>query len=153
MAKQTCQYTITQNNNELQKNRISVQPLTWLRTACLPVTDRYSPSQQRNCAVIMTNGLAKPMGQITITSFRNPHGLQQVSNTSWEETFSSGEALTGIPGSSSLGSVQAGSLEESNVDITQELVGIISTQRKFQANAQVISAGDQQTQTIMNIKR
>ena len=100
-----------------------------------------------------TNGQARAMGQITVTSFRNPQGLQQVSNTSWVETYSSGEALSGIPGSATLGTVQAGSLEQSNVDVTQELVKMISTQRNFQANAQVISASDMLTQTVMNIKR
>lgn len=100
-----------------------------------------------------TNGQSAAMGQITITNFRNPQGLQQVGNTSWEETFASGEALTGIPGSATLGTIQAGSLEQSNVDVTEELVNMISTQRNFQANAQVISASDQLTQTVMNIKR
>jgi len=100
-----------------------------------------------------TNGQARAMGQVTITSFRNPQGLQQVGNTSWQETFTSGEALSGIPGSATLGTVQSGSLEESNVDVTEELVKMISTQRNFQANAQVISASDTLTQTVMNIKR
>ncbi len=100
-----------------------------------------------------TNGQASAMGQITVTSFRNPQGLQQVSNTSWQETFSSGEALSGIPGSATLGTIQSGSLEQSNVDVTEELVKMISTQRNFQANAQVISASDMLTQTVMNIKR
>ncbi len=100
-----------------------------------------------------TNGQAREMGQVTVTSFRNPQGLQQVSNTSWVETFTSGEALSGIPGSATLGTIQSGSLEGSNVDITEQLVKMISTQRNFQANAQVISASDTLTQTVMNIKR
>lgn len=100
-----------------------------------------------------SNGQSAAMGQITVTNFRNPQGLQQVGNTSWEETFASGEALTGTPGSATLGTIEAGSLEQSNVDVTDQLVKMISTQRNFQANAQVISAGDQLTQTVMNIKR
>lgn len=100
-----------------------------------------------------TNGQARAMGQVTVTSFRNPQGLQQVSNTSWVETFTSGEALSGTPGSATLGSIQSGSLEGSNVDITEQLVKMISTQRNFQANAQVITASDTLTQTVMNIKR
>lgn len=100
-----------------------------------------------------TNGQATVMGQVTVTTFRNPQGLAQASNTSWEESFSSGEALSGTPGSSTLGTIQSGSLEGSNVDITEQLVKMIGTQRNFQANAQVISAADQLTQTVMNIKR
>lgn len=100
-----------------------------------------------------SNGQAKQMGQITLTNFPNQNGLRQIGDTSWTETFSSGEPATGEPGSASLGSLQAGSLEGSNVDITQELVSMIGAQRSFQANAQVISTGDTLTQTVINIRR
>jgi flagellar hook protein FlgE len=100
-----------------------------------------------------SNGQAKTMGQITLTEFPNEEGLQQLGNSSWGETFSSGEPATGAPGSASLGLVQAGALENSNVDITQELVAMIGAQRSFQANAQVISTGDTLTQTVINIRR
>jgi len=100
-----------------------------------------------------SNGQSKALGQITLTNFPNAQGLRQVGNTSWAETFSSGVAATGSPGSASLGLVQSGSLEESNVDITAELVAMISAQRSFQANAQVISTGDTLTQTVINIRR
>ncbi|NND90211.1 MAG: flagellar hook protein FlgE [Granulosicoccus sp.] len=100
-----------------------------------------------------SNGQAKTMGQITLTTFPNLQGLRQIGDTSWTETFSSGEPATGEPGSASLGQLQAGSLEGSNVDITQELVSMIGAQRSFQANAQVISTGDTLTQTVINIRR
>lgn len=100
-----------------------------------------------------SNGQAKKMGQITLTNFPNQTGLRQIGDTSWTETFASGEPATGEPGSASLGSLQAGSLEGSNVDITQELVSMIGAQRSFQANAQVISTGDTLTQTVINIRR
>ena len=100
-----------------------------------------------------SNGQAKQMGQITLTSFPNANGLRQIGDTSWTETFASGEPATGAPGSASLGGLQAGSLEGSNVDITQELVSMIGAQRSFQANAQVISTGDTLTQTVINIRR
>ena len=100
-----------------------------------------------------TNSQAKIMGQITLTKFANVQGLQQIGNNSWAESYASGEPVTGVPGSGSLGIVQAGSLEMSNVDITQELVSMIGAQRSFQANAQVISTGDTLTQTVINIKR
>ncbi len=100
-----------------------------------------------------TNGQSKALGQIVLTNFPNPQGLRQVGNTSWAETYGSGVAATGAPGSASLGLIQSGSLEESNVDITAELVAMISAQRSFQANAQVISTGDTLTQTVINIRR
>lgn len=100
-----------------------------------------------------SNGQANKMGQITLTNFPNVEGLRQIGTTSWTETFSSGEPATGEAGSASLGKLQAGALEGSNVDITKELVSMIGAQRSFQANAQVISTGDTLTQTVINIRR
>lgn len=100
-----------------------------------------------------SNGQAKIMGQVTLSNFANESGLRQVGTTSWTETYASGEPATGAPGSASLGKLQSGALEGSNVDITQELVSMIGAQRSFQANAQVISTGDTLTQTVINIRR
>ena len=100
-----------------------------------------------------TNGQAKIMGQVTLTGFANMNGLKQIGDTQWAETFASGDPITGVPNSASLGALQSGALEGSNVDITKELVAMISSQRSFQANAQVISTGDTLTQTIINIRR
>jgi len=100
-----------------------------------------------------SNGQAKVMGQVTLSSFPNTEGLRQVGDTSWTETYASGEPATGAPGSASLGGLQAGALEGSNVDITHELVAMIGAQRSFQANAQVISTGDTLMQTVINIRR
>jgi flagellar hook protein FlgE len=100
-----------------------------------------------------TNQESKALGQVVLTNFSNPQGLRPVGDTGWAQTFSSGSAATGSPGSASLGLVQAGTLEESNVDITEELVAMISAQRSFQANAQVISTADKLTQTVINIRR
>lgn len=68
------------------------------------------------------------------------------------ETFSSGTPRTGAPDSSNLGKVQAGSLEASTVDLTEQLVNMITAQRNFQANSQMVSTMDQITQTIINIR-
>lgn len=100
-----------------------------------------------------TNGQSKALGQVALTNFSNPQGLQQLGNTTWAETFASGAALTGAPGSASLGVIQAGALEGSNVDLTEQLVGMITAQRNFQANAQVITTDDAVTQAIINIRR
>jgi flagellar hook protein FlgE len=100
-----------------------------------------------------SNGQSKRMGQVSLTNFANVGGLKQVGNTSWAETIDSGSPATGFPGSASLGSLKSGALEQSNVDLTQELVAMIGAQRSFQANAQVISTSDTITQTVINMRR
>jgi flagellar hook protein FlgE len=99
-----------------------------------------------------TNGRALELGKLAMSSFPNPQGLRQMGNTAWAESFSSGTANRGEAGSGSFGSIQAGALEGSNVDLTQELVNMITAQRNFQANAQMITTADQITQTILNIR-
>jgi flagellar hook protein FlgE len=99
-----------------------------------------------------TNGRSTPLGQIAIANFSNPQGLQQLGNTNWAETNASGQPLTGQAGGSGFGLVQSGALEASNVDITAQLVNMITAQRNFQANAQMIQTADQVTQTIINIR-
>ena len=99
-----------------------------------------------------TNGRAEALGQVALSSFANVQGLRQLGDTSWGETFASGDALRGAPGSASFGLIQSGALESSNVDLTAQLVNMITAQRNFQANAQVISTADQVTQTIINIR-
>ncbi len=99
-----------------------------------------------------SNGQSNPLGQLAITNFANPEGLQQLGNTSWAETFASGLALRGQAGSGSVGLVQSGALEASNVDLTAQLVNMIKAQRNFQANAQMISTADRITQTVINIR-
>jgi flagellar hook protein FlgE len=99
-----------------------------------------------------TNGNSQSLGQVAIANFANPQGLQQLGNTQWAETFSSGQALRGTAGTSGFGLVQSGALEGANVDVTEQLVNMITAQRNFQANAQMISTADQITQTIMNIR-
>jgi flagellar hook protein FlgE len=99
-----------------------------------------------------TNGRSQPLGQVAIANFSNVQGLQQLGNTQWAETFASGQALRGQAGNSGFGLVQSGALEASNVDITEELVKMITAQRNFQANAQMISTADAVTQTIINIR-
>jgi flagellar hook protein FlgE len=99
-----------------------------------------------------TNGVSTPLGQIAVANFANEQGLQQLGNTQWAETFSSGQALRGQAGNSGFGLVQSGALESANVDVTEQLVNMIQAQRNFQANAQMISTADQITQTIINMR-
>lgn len=99
-----------------------------------------------------TNGRSTSLGQVAVANFSNPQGLQQLGNTNWSETNSSGQALFGQAGGSGYGLIQSGALEASNVDITAQLVNMIVAQRNFQANAQMIQTADQVTQTIINIR-
>jgi flagellar hook protein FlgE len=99
-----------------------------------------------------TNGRSEPLGQVALSNFANPQGLRQLGDTSWGETFTSGDAVRGSAGTGSFGLIQAGALEASNVDLTEQLVNMITAQRNFQANAQMISTADQVTQTIINIR-
>jgi flagellar hook protein FlgE len=99
-----------------------------------------------------TNGRSLALGQVALAQFANPNGLQQLGDTNWAETFGSGQALLGSAGNAGLGLVQSGALESSNVDITEQLVNMITAQRNFQANAQMIQTNDSITQTIINIR-
>jgi flagellar hook protein FlgE len=87
-----------------------------------------------------------------MANFINPNGLQQLADTNWSQTFSSGDALRGAAGGTGFGLIQSGALEASNVDITEQLVNMITAQRNFQANAQMIQTADAITQTIINIR-
>ncbi|GAB2523870.1 flagellar hook protein FlgE [Lysobacter humi (ex Lee et al. 2017)] len=99
-----------------------------------------------------SNGVSTPLGQVVLTNFANPQGLQPVGDNGWAETFDSGQPRRGFGGSSEFGAVQGGALEASNVDLTEQLVNMITAQRNFQANAQMISTQDQITQTVINIR-
>jgi len=99
-----------------------------------------------------TNGVSKALGQVAMTSFANPQGLQPLGNNGWAETFESGQPRRGQAGTSEFGAVQGGALEASNVDLTEQLVNMITAQRNFQANAQMIQTQDQVTQTVINIR-
>jgi flagellar hook protein FlgE len=99
-----------------------------------------------------SNGETRPAGQIEMASFRNPQGLEPLGGNAWGRTFASGDPLVGVPGAGNLGVLQAGALEESNVDLTAELVDMITAQRVYQANAQTIKTQDQILQTIVNLR-
>ena len=98
-----------------------------------------------------TNGQTTALGKIALARFDNPQGLRQVGNTSWVETVGSGTVLGGEPGTGNLGLIQSGALETSNIDLTGELVSLITAQRNFQANSKAIETANTITQTIINI--
>ena len=99
-----------------------------------------------------TNGQSTSLGKLALANFVNPQGLQQIGDTAWAESFQSGGALLGEAGTASFGNIQSGALEASNVDLTAQLVQMITAQRNFQANAQMISTADTVTQTVINIR-
>ncbi|HEV7856322.1 MAG TPA: flagellar hook protein FlgE [Herminiimonas sp.] len=99
-----------------------------------------------------TNGRSAVLGQVILTNFSNPNGLQSIGNNQWVQTADSGEPLTSTPGTSGLGQVQSSRIEESNVDLTAELVNMITAQRVYQANAQTIKTEDQIMQTLVNLR-
>jgi flagellar hook protein FlgE len=99
-----------------------------------------------------SNGRSQAAGQIEIANFRNPQGLQPLGDNLWGRTNASGEAILGVPGQGNLGVLQDGALEESNIDLTGELVNMIVAQRIYQANAQTIKTQDQVLQTLVNLR-
>ncbi|HEY6529036.1 MAG TPA: flagellar hook-basal body complex protein [Cellvibrionaceae bacterium] len=99
-----------------------------------------------------TNGESQVLGQVALSNFANNQGLQPVGDSMWAENFESGAPNIGTPGSGALGAIQSGALEESNVDLSSELVNLIIAQRNFQANSKTIETANQVTQTIINLR-
>jgi flagellar hook protein FlgE len=99
-----------------------------------------------------SNGQTKPAGQVELATFRNVQGLQPQGGNVWARSYTSGDPITGVAGEGNLGVLQSGALEESNVDLTAELVSMITAQRVYQANAQTIKTQDQVLQTLVNLR-
>jgi flagellar hook protein FlgE len=100
-----------------------------------------------------SNEKTQLLGQVVLSSFANPNGLEPIGNNMYAETQASGQALTGTPGAGTKqGSLASGKLEASNVDLTSELVNMIVAQRSYQANAQTVKTQDQVVQTLINIR-
>ncbi len=99
-----------------------------------------------------TNTQTAVLGQVALANFTDPNGLQSLGNNQWVSTSVSGQALVGVPGSSSLGVLQSSATEGSNVDLTSQLVNMITAQRDYQANAQTIKTEEALTQTLINLR-
>ena len=113
--------------------------MTGVQTCALPIS-RY------------TNGVSDILGKVALASVNNPSGLRQAGDSNWAETYESGNAINGEALNGDYGSISAGTLESSNVDIAKQLVNLIIAQRNYQANAQVISTANTVTQTIINMR-
>jgi len=99
-----------------------------------------------------SDGTTQKLGKVMIANFANPNGLRQLGDSRWGATGLSGEAIVSEAGSGSAGLIQSGALEQANVDITEELVALISAQRDFSANAKAIETGNNMTDTIINLR-
>ena len=98
-----------------------------------------------------SNGTTNKLGKIALAKFSNPQGLTQIGDTCWKESVSSGEAVAGIPGVGTMGTIKNSSLESSNVDLSAALVDLISAQRNYQANSKALEAASNIMQTILNV--
>lgn len=108
-----------------------------------------------NNGMIMTrysNGVTRAEGQLALSSFRNTQGLASVGSNNWVATFESGQPVVGTATDGSFGSLRSGALEDSNVDLTAELVNMMTAQRAYQANAQTIKTQDQVMSTLVNLR-
>jgi flagellar hook protein FlgE len=122
--------------------------------------DGYAPGQLTGVSIDKTgvikaqysNGQSKSAGQLVLATFRNPQGLQPLGGNAWASSFASGDPIVGAAGQGNFGMLQSGALEESNVDLTAELVNMITAQRAYQANAQSIKTEDQVLQTLVNLR-
>lgn len=99
-----------------------------------------------------SNGQSRDLGQVVLANFQSPNGLLSLGGNLWAESPDSGQPIVGVPGSANLGLLNAGAIEEANVDLTGELVQLIVQQRAYQANAQSVRAQDQILQTIVNLR-
>ena len=98
------------------------------------------------------DGSIEVVGRVALASFLSPTGLRQLGDAKWEATGSSGAANYGVPGIGRYGNLLSGAIERSNVDLAEEMVGLITAQRNFQANAKAIDTATQLSQTIINLR-
>ncbi|MFZ6748383.1 flagellar hook protein FlgE [Undibacterium sp. Ren11W] len=113
---------------------------------------KFNTSKDGSIVGSYTNGTTRVLAQVVVANFVNPNGLQPLGDNQWNETATSGQPLVGSPGSGNLGGLVASSTEDSNTDLTGELVNMITAQRIYQANAQTIKTQDQVLQTLVNLR-
>jgi flagellar hook protein FlgE len=109
-------------------------------------------NENGNIVASYADGSNLVVGKVALASFISPTGLKQQGSSNWQQTGVSGAATYGEPGAGAFGNLKSGTLERSNVDISDELVGLITAQRNFQANAKAIDTATQISQTILNLR-
>jgi flagellar hook protein FlgE len=138
----------------------SLQQNTGATTFGNPTQDGYAPGDLTSYAInddgtitgTYSNQKTQLLGQVVLASFSNPEGLKSEGDNVWSATNSSGQAAIGLANTGTYGSLTAGALEASNVDMSQELVNMIVAQRNYQANAQTIKTQDQILNTLVNLR-
>jgi flagellar hook protein FlgE len=136
----TTQYGNTDGVNNLAQNGYGAGQLTNFTIGTTGIlTGNYS------------NGQTAALGQIVLANFNDPNGLVDLGNNEYEATAASGTAQISTPGSTNHGTLQGGAVEDSNVDLTNELVNLITAQRNYQANAQTIKTQQTVDQTLINM--
>ncbi len=137
----------TQFGNDNNVNKLTQDGFT------AGVLTSYAINEDGTVTGKYSNEQTNTLGQIVLSSFINPNGLQSKGDSVWAETSASGQPLTGTPGSGTkLGALTSGALESSNIDLTSELVNLIIAQRTYQANAQTVKTQDQVMQTLINMR-
>jgi len=136
----------TQNSGNFSVNALTVNGFPTGRLTGVDISD------DGLVRATYSNGQAVPIGKLALANFANINALSKAGNTAWKETTDSGPVVAGEAGTGSFGKIQAGALETSNVDLTKELVGLITAQRNFQANSKSIETENAITQTIINLR-
>jgi flagellar hook protein FlgE len=121
--------------------------------SALGTLQSYSLSNDGTIVGLYSNGLRQPIGQLALATFTNPGGLEKAGNSSFRAGDNSGNPLVGAAGTGGRGSLSAGALEMSNVDLAEEFTGLIVAQRGFQANSRVITTSDEILQDLVQLKR
>lgn len=138
----------------------SLQQNTGATTFGSPTQDGYAPGDLTSYAInddgtitgSYSNKKTQLLGQIVLSSFSNPEGLESKGDNVWQASSASGQAAIGLANTGTFGSLTAGALESSNVDMSKELVNMIVAQRNYQANAQTIKTQDQILNTLVNLR-
>jgi flagellar hook protein FlgE len=121
--------------------------------SAMGVLQGYSLSGDGTIVGTHSNGLRQNIGQLALATFVNPGGLEKAGNSSYRAGDNSGNPLVGAAGTGGRGSLSAGALEMSNVDLAEEFTGLIVAQRGFQANSRVITTSDELLQDLVQLKR
>jgi flagellar hook protein FlgE len=115
--------------------------------------DSFSIGSDGQITAVLNNGTTQTLGQVALATFNNPGGLEKEGGSLYKSTSNSGTAKIGAPGTNGAGQLQAGALEMSNVDLSEEFTGMIEAQRGFQSNARVITVADTILQELVDLKR
>ena len=121
--------------------------------SALGTLESYSLSNDGTIVGLYSNGLRQPIGKLALATFTNPGGLEKAGNSSYRAGDNSGNPLIGSAGTGGRGTLSAGALEMSNVDLAEEFTGLIVAQRGFQANSRVITTSDEILQDLVQLKR